>query len=113
LAFGERIASLHAEPVRGHRRAIIGTGSGNPVTMLRVDRDTRRPPTLSGQIAVARAVLLAVNGCSWGGTRLTAARRIFAEVPCRWHGCRRPGDADEPVGFQNSATASDLVFYAA
>ena len=39
--------------------------------MLRVGRDTRLPPALSGQIAAARAVLLAVNGCGWGGTRRT------------------------------------------
>jgi hypothetical protein len=40
--------------------------------MLRVGRDTRRPPTLSGQIAVARAVLLTVNGCSGRKTQPNA-----------------------------------------
>ena len=69
LAFGERIAGLRAEPVRGHRCDIIGIGSGNLVTILhpgksgrRPGRLTRRPPALSGSIVVVLAVLLAVNG---------------------------------------------------
>ena len=50
LAFGERIAGLHAEPVRGHRRVIIDTGAGNgswttcPPMDLMVGSAQVRPP---------------------------------------------------------------------
>ena len=69
LAFRERIAGLHAEQVRGHRCAIIGIGSVNPVTKLPAGRGSLLlgrlilpSPILSARIAVAVAVLPAVNG---------------------------------------------------
>jgi phage-related minor tail protein len=68
LAFRERIASLHTEPVRGHRCTIIGLGSENPVAMLPADRGllpgrmTLRSQALRVRIAVAVAVLPAAGG---------------------------------------------------
>ena len=87
LAFRERIASLHTEPIRGHRCTIIGLGSENPVAMLPADRGllpgrmTLRSQALRVRIAVAVAVLPAAGGSGWDGTRRSAARRIVAAMP--------------------------------
>ena len=62
LAFGERTASSHTEPVRSHSCVITGVGFENPVTMLPAGRGGRLP-TLSGLIAVVPAMPLAVNCC--------------------------------------------------
>jgi hypothetical protein len=69
LAFAERIARFHAEPVCGHCGVIIGFGFADPATVLCAGRGyrlssmlIRRPPTLTGQIAVTLGVLVAVNG---------------------------------------------------
>jgi hypothetical protein len=43
LAFGERIAGLGAEPVRGHRCVIDGAAVGYRMVMLPAGRDGRRP----------------------------------------------------------------------
>jgi hypothetical protein len=82
------LPAFRAEPVRGHGCVIIGIGFESPVTMLPAGRDGRLP-TLTGLIAVVPAVLLALNGCGWGGTRHIAARR-------RWLAFQRPGGADKP-----------------
>jgi hypothetical protein len=91
---------MGAETVRGHRCEIISIGFRCAVTMLRAGRGSRlpsrlprRPPILSGRIAVASAVLLAVNG--WGGARRSPGRRISAAVRSRWLAFQRPGGADE------------------
>jgi hypothetical protein len=64
-----RIARFHAEPVCGHCGVIIGFGFADPATVLCAGRGyrlssmlIRRPPTLTGQIAVTLGVLVAVNG---------------------------------------------------
>jgi hypothetical protein len=67
---------MSAEPVRVHRREIIGIGFRRAFTALRASRGGRLPSrlncrssVLNGRIAVAPAVLLGVNGCGWGGMR--------------------------------------------
>jgi hypothetical protein len=98
LAFGEGIADLHAEPVRGDRCVIVGVGFSNPVILLRAGVTGRlpiRPPTLSGQVAVVPAVL-AVNGRDRSRTPRITACRIFAEVLGRRPAFDRPGCPDEP-----------------
>ena len=103
LAFGERVAGFDGEPVRGHRCAIVGRGFLRPITTLRAGRIgqlpgwlTRRPPTPSGRIVVAPAVLLAASDGGWGGTRPGAASRTLAAMLRRWLVFQRPAGADEP-----------------
>jgi len=43
-----------------------------------------RPPALSERIAVAPAVLSAVDDCGWDGTLRSVAHRILATMLCRW-----------------------------
>jgi hypothetical protein len=72
---------LHAEPVRGHRRVIIGTGAGNPVTILRTCRGGRligRPPALSGQIDLVPAVLPLSTAVA-GAERAAARHAVFPQ----------------------------------
>jgi hypothetical protein len=64
LAFGERIAGFHTEPVRGHRCVIAGSGFEPSVTMSHPGRGGRlpgmltvwpQPPTFTSADATASA----------------------------------------------------------
>lgn len=90
---------MRAEPVRGDRCEITGIGFMRVVTMLRADKRgwlPRRPPVLSGRIAVGPVVLLGVNSYGCGGMRRGSVPRVFAALLRRWLVFRCPGGADEP-----------------
>jgi hypothetical protein len=90
LAFGQRIAGLSAQPVRGHRGVIDGAGLRYRLVTLPAGGDSRRPgdpsrrlPSLLWYVAFAPAGELGASGCRRGRTRRSAEGRGVAEVPGR------------------------------
>jgi len=87
-AFRQRVAGLHAEPVRGHRRVIAGAGPGRVSVTLPAGGDerlpgalTRGPPRRAWRAALAPSGTLAVGGWGRDRTRRSTVGRISAQVP--------------------------------
>src|SRR6185437_14126652 len=102
-AFRQRVAGLHAEPVRGHRRLIASAGPKRLIVTLSAGGDgrlpgalTRGPPRRAWRAALAPSGTLAVGGWGRDSTPRGTAGRTSAEVRCRRPAVCRPACADEP-----------------
>ena len=103
LAFGERLAGLGAQPVRGHRGVIDGVGFRYRLVRLPAGGDRLRPGDLSCRlprlvwcVGLAAAGELGGSRCGLGRTPCSAAGRGFAEMLGRRPVFYCPGCADEP-----------------